>query len=90
VRVLEIEPDARIVIALARPDGSDPSTVEMTFEARPGGRTCVRVVSSGFSGDANTVMAKALDSVGGFSFVLAAAKAWLEHGIHLHIVADKS
>lgn len=90
VRVLEFEPDERILIELARPDGSDPSTVEFTFEARPADRTYVRVVSSGFTGDADAVIAKALDSVGGYSLVLAAAKAWLEHGVDLHIVADKS
>ena len=90
VRVLEFEPDERIRFVWAAPDGSDPSTVELTFEPRPEERTFVRVVSSGFTGDAETVLAKALDSVGGFSLVLAAAKAWLEHGVELHIVADKS
>lgn len=30
-----------------------------------------------------------LDSIGGFSLVLAALKAWLEHGIALDLVADR-
>ena len=32
----------------------------------------------------------ALDSMGGFSLVLAALKAWLEHGIALNLVADRN
>jgi uncharacterized protein YndB with AHSA1/START domain len=89
VRVVEFETDQHIRLDLATPDGSHPSTVEFTFEARPEDRTYVRVVNSGFTGDADEILAKALDSVGGFSLVLAAAKAWLEYGVDLHIVADK-
>ena len=88
--MLELAPDERIVFVWSAPDGSDASTVELTFEARPGDRTYVHVVASGFTVDADAVLAKALDPVGGFSLVLAAAKAWLEHGVDLHIVADKS
>ena len=89
VRVLAFDPDERIRFEWSAPDGSDASTVEMTFEARPEERTSVRVVASRFEGETGAVIAKALDSMGGFSLVLAAAKAWLEHGVDLHIVADK-
>ena len=89
VRVLEFEPDERILIEWGDFDGGDVSTVTFTFEARPEDRTFVHIVNSGFTGDADAVLAKALDSVGGFSFVLAAAKAWLEHGVDLQVVADK-
>ena len=89
VRVLTFEPDERIRFEWSAPDGSNASTVEMTFEARPDERALVSVVASGFEGGPDEVIAKALDSVGGFSLVLAAAKAWLEHGVDLHIVADK-
>ncbi len=33
-------------------------------------------------------VARALDTSGGFHLVLAACKAWLEHGIELNVVAD--
>jgi uncharacterized protein (DUF2249 family) len=33
-------------------------------------------------------VAQALDSTGGFSFVLAGVKAFLEHGIELNLIAD--
>jgi hypothetical protein len=34
-------------------------------------------------------MNKVVDSTGGFALVLAEAKAYLEHGIDLNIVADR-
>jgi len=34
-------------------------------------------------------MNKVVDSTGGFALVLAAAKAYLEHGIDLSIVAER-
>ncbi len=40
----------------------------------------------GFAGD--TVIAQALDAKGGYSFVLAGLKAWLEHGIQLNLVRN--
>lgn len=89
VQVVEFETDKHIRLDVALPDGSHPSTIEFTFEARPDDRTFVRVVNSGFTGNAEEVLAKALDSVGGFSLVLAAAKAWLEFGVKLRVVEDK-
>jgi hypothetical protein len=34
-------------------------------------------------------MNKAVDLTGGFALVLVAAKAYLEHGINLNVVADR-
>jgi hypothetical protein len=48
----------------------------------------VTIVNSGFAGDADELVQQALDSKGGFTWVLAGAKAWLEHGIELNLVAD--
>lgn len=91
VRVLEFERDARILFEWGSPggDGSDASTVEFTFEAKSPDRTLVGIVNKGFKGDEGTILATALDSMGGFSLVLGAAKAWLEHGVDLKIVEDK-
>jgi hypothetical protein len=44
----------------------------------------VSITNSGFS-DAQ----QALDSTEGFAFVLAGAKAFLEHGIMLNLVRDR-
>jgi uncharacterized protein YndB with AHSA1/START domain len=81
VTVKDVVPNERILVEW-NPD--DPSTVEWTFTPHERG-THVRIVEDDIKGD---VAAHALDSMGGFSLVLAGAKAWLEHGIELNLVAD--
>jgi uncharacterized protein YndB with AHSA1/START domain len=81
VSVKELVPNERILVEW-NPD--DPSTVEWTFTPHERG-THVRIVEDDIKGD---VTAHALDSVQGFTFVLAAAKALLEHDIVLRVVAD--
>lgn len=87
VAVKAAEPHSRILIACGGED-EPPTDVEWTFTPHPHG-TFVEVVSSGFQGDGDGVVAQALDMMGGFSLVLAGAKAWLEHGIGLNLVADR-
>jgi uncharacterized protein YndB with AHSA1/START domain len=86
VDVKTIEENQRILIEWGGPD--HPSSVEWTFEPTGEDRTFVTVKNWGFSGDAETIMAQAIDSTGGFSFLLAGLKAFLEHGIELNLVAD--
>ncbi len=88
VRVKEIIENARICIEWGT-DNDNLTTVEWTFAPRTDDTTYVSIVVSGFSGDADKMVSEALDSTGGFNLVLAAAKAWLEHGIKLNIVADR-
>lgn len=83
VRVLDLVDGRRILVEW----GDPATTVEWAFDDR-GDSTLVVVVNSGFQGSDDDKVARALDSAGGFSFVLAALKAWLEHGIQLNIVAD--
>ena len=85
VKVLAFEPDRRILISWD--NRATPSEVEWTFEAR-GEQTFVTVENRGFSSDADGV-AKAMDSLNGFSLVLAGAKIWLEHGIEPGFVLDR-
>jgi uncharacterized protein YndB with AHSA1/START domain len=66
-----------------------PSTIEWTFIARPDGTTVVSVANSGFTGSDEDKMIEALGSTEGFTFLLAGAKAWLEHGIELNLVRDR-
>ena len=86
VDVKAIDENRRILIEWDGPD--NPTSVEWTFE--PGGedRTFVTVKNWGFGGDADQIVAAAIDSTGGFSFLLAGLKAYLEHGIELNLVAD--
>lgn len=89
VRVLEVVDNERILIEWGV-DTDNPTTVEWTFVSRPDDSTFVKVVNQGFAGDGDTIVNTALDSTGGFSIVLTAAKAYLEHGVVLNIVADKA
>lgn len=85
VDVKEIEKNERILIEWNGPD--NPSLVEWTFETQ-GENTFVIVRNWGFGGNAQEIMAQALDSTGGFSFVLAALKVFLEHGIEPNFIVD--
>ncbi len=49
----------------------------------------VTIIKSGFSGEADEMVQKALDSPGGFTWLLASLKALLEHNIMLNVIADR-
>ena len=86
--VKEIEPNRRIVVEWSGAQ-LPPTTIEWTFRARPDGTTYVTIANSGFTGDVEQVAKQAIAATEGFTFVLAGAKAWLEHGLQLNLVADK-
>lgn len=81
VSVKEIQTNRRILIEW-------PTPVEWTFTARPDHTTFVEISATGFSGTDDEKVSQAIDSMGGFSFVLAGCKAYLEHDIELTLVAD--
>lgn len=87
VRVKAVEENKRIVIEWGEPD--QLTTVEWVFTPRPDNTTFVDITNSGFSGDGDEIVNKALDSMGGFSLVLAGAKAFIEHNINLNLIADR-
>ncbi|HEX5218650.1 MAG TPA: SRPBCC family protein [Verrucomicrobiae bacterium] len=87
VDVKVVEKNARILIEW--PGQNGPTTVEWLFTARPDGTTFVDVTNQGFHGDADQQVQEALDSTGGFTWVLAGAKALLEHNIQLNLVRDR-
>jgi uncharacterized protein YndB with AHSA1/START domain len=86
VDVKEVEENRRILVEWG--GYGHPTPVEWTFEPMGEDRTFVTVKNWGFSGDTEKIVAQALDSTGGFSFLLAALKAYLEHGIELNLVED--
>lgn len=88
VDVKAIEENKRILIEWDGPD--NPNSVEWTFEPRGTDQTFVTVKNWGFGGEPDAVVAAAIDSMGGFSLLLAALKAFLEHGIELNLVADRN
>lgn len=85
VAVRAIEPDRRILINWDLAE--DPTEVEWRFEPR-GAHTWVTVENRGFP-DNPAGVARALDSTGGFTLVLAGAKIWLEHGVDPRFVPDR-
>lgn len=87
VNVLEIDAPRRLVYEWGS-KGEAPTRVEYDFAERPEG-TFMTVRNSGFAGDEREQFAAAMDSLGGFTLVLAGAKAWLEHGLALGLVPDR-
>lgn len=87
VQVKEVEQDKRIVVEWGAYE--EPTTIEWAFTARPDDTTFVSVTNSGFGGTGDEMVKKALDSTEGFAFVLAGAKAHLEHNIALNLVPDR-
>ena len=84
VSVRELVKDRKIEL-----DWDEPATrIVWTFTPMAEG-TFVEIQNSGFSGRADETVKQAIDSAGGFSFVLAGCKAWLEHGIRLELVRDR-
>ena len=87
VSVKAVEQDKRILIEWEAGNGA--TTVEWVFSSRSDDTTFVSVTNSGFSGDGDEIVKQALDSTGGFTLVLAGAKAFLEHNISLNLIADR-
>ena len=83
--VTEIEAERRIVFDWGG-DGA-MRTVELRFVPWHE-HTYVNVVETGYRGTPDEMAAQAIDSIAGFALVLAAAKAWLEHGWRIDVVAD--
>lgn len=81
VLVQEVDPNRRIRVEW-------PSPVEWEFSPRGDEATFVVVTASGFEGSDDEKVARAIDSMGGFTFALAGCKAWLEHGVELRLSHD--
>lgn len=86
VDVKEIEINKRILVEWGNYGAM--TTVEWIFTPYGDDATYVTITNSGFQGDGDKVVRDALDSTGGFTWVLAGLKALLEHGIELNAIAD--
>jgi uncharacterized protein YndB with AHSA1/START domain len=85
VRVEEVDAVRRIRF---RWGDDHPTTVELRFTPWEDGATYVQVVESGLSGDGDGLVGHVADSTGGFTIVLCALKALLEHDVVLTAVRD--
>lgn len=84
VTVKDVERNRRILMEWKDP----PSPVEWKFEERGADATLLQISNWGFSGTEDEAVAAAIDSMGGFTSLLAGLKAFLEHDIRLNLVAD--
>ena len=86
VEVKELEKNKRILIEW---DGySGRTMVEWTFAARKENETFVTVTEFGWTGTGDELVEYALNSTGGFTFMICGLKAFLEHHIDLNLTAD--
>lgn len=81
--VKEIELNKRILI-----EWSDGTQVEWIFTPLPDNGTFVAIINSGFKGDGDEIVYQAIDSMGGYTMILCAIKALLEHNVNLNVVID--
>ncbi len=86
VNVREVEINKRIAIDWGNYDSL--TAVEWIFTPYGDDATYVSITNSGFKGEGDKLISDVLDSKGGFTWVLAGAKAWLEHNINLNLIAD--
>ncbi len=86
VDVKEVEPNNRI--ALEWGNYGSMTAVEWVFTPFENDATYVTITNSGFQGDGDKVVKDALDSKGGFTWVLAGLKVLLEHNLELNAIAD--
>ena len=86
VTVTEFKEHEKIVMTWG---DAESETLEWYFTERSDESTYVKLINKNFTGSDEDKLVKALDSTGGFNLMLAAAKAYLEHGIQLNVVADR-
>lgn len=85
IYVKEIEQNKRILIEF-----SDKTQAEWNFLPLTGSTTFVTIMNSGFVGDGDEMVKRAIDGMGGYTIVLCGLKALLEHDIELNLVEDKA
>jgi uncharacterized protein YndB with AHSA1/START domain len=86
-KVKALEPNQRLLVEWSAYGA--PTDIEWVFTARPDGTTFVSITNSGFGGGPHEAATLAVGATEGFSFVLAGAKALLEHGVRLNLVPDR-
>ncbi|HVW92058.1 MAG TPA: SRPBCC family protein [Devosia sp.] len=86
VEVAEVEPDRKIVLRWRASEGGEPAdyqtTVTLTFEALEANRTLVTITEEGWR-DTPGGLRASYGNCEGWTGMLCAMKAWLEHGFNL-------
>ena len=87
IRVKELVRNKRLTVEWT--GFESPTTIDWKFTELPDNTTFVSITNSGFTGEGDHVVKQALDATEGFAFVLAGAKALLEHNVELSLVRDR-
>lgn len=85
VKIKEIVPNQKINIEWGEP----ATTIEFNFEALSDNTTYLDIKNYGFNQTGDELIGIVRDSTGGFTTMIDALKAYLEHGIQLGLVGDK-
>jgi len=85
VKVIDIIQAEKISVEWNEP----PTKVDFGFRSLEDGTTYVTIKNYGFTETGDTLLKMLIDLTGGFTTVLDGAKAYLEHGINLNLIADK-
>ena len=86
VYVKELRHPDKLVIEWENGEGR--TDVTWSFAETADGDTILTIEETGYAGSHEEIVERALDSTGGFNQVIMAAKALVEHGIALNVVAD--
>ena len=84
--VLTIDQNEKIVIQWG--SGQHESKVEWIFKSLGDAKTYVTIINYDFKGVGEELISQIRDSTGGFTWVLAGLKTYLEHNIELNLIAD--
>jgi len=88
VHVKQFEANQRLVLVWGTEDA--PRTFEVRFVPwLENTATYVHITETGYKGTGDEILARIVDSMGGFTSMLAALKALLEHNVLLTLVLDK-
>ena len=86
IMVKSIIPNGTILIQW----GDDQeAVVEWNFKSHGESKTFVTITNKGFKGTTDKIISQIRNSTGGFTWVLAGLKAYLEYGINLNLVVDR-
>jgi uncharacterized protein YndB with AHSA1/START domain len=82
------DPSITTMFWYSKSTGRMAADAELTWEWEMYGTTYLHITETGFTGDADTQVKRALDATGGFTFLLSSLKAALEHDVTLRVVVD--
>ena len=88
VSVQDVAENSRVRFSWSGYTPDNPTTVDFRFLPMPDDTTYVQVTETGFTGTGDELVRYVADSTGGFTFLVSAIKALLEHNVVLRLVAD--